>query len=99
MRAKGSPRNKRSMPTEVMPQHGLESWCGWITYFSANPKLRLCRLLPRLLIRIDGLAVLQLRRVQDPLGRRVLELLQVVALHVLELHLQHPRLGPLATRS
>src|SRR3954451_15906716 len=35
--AKGSPRNKRSMPTEVMPQHGLESWRGWITYFSASP--------------------------------------------------------------
>src|SRR3954451_12559994 len=36
--AKGSPRNKRSMPTEVMPQHGLEAWCGWIAYFSASPK-------------------------------------------------------------
>ncbi len=33
--------------------------------------------------------------VQDHLGLRVLELGEVVALHALELHLQHARLGPL----
>src|SRR5262245_39685630 len=52
----------------------------------------------RLLVRIDHLARLVLRRRYHDLGRHVPELADVIALDVLELHLQHARLRPFALR-
>src|SRR5262245_24706240 len=54
------------------------------------------RWLPRLLVGIDERAGRVGRRGDHHLGRHILELHGVVAPDVLELHLQHARLGPLA---
>ena len=50
--------------------------------------------LPGLLVWIDHLTRLVLRRCYHDLGREVSELADVVALDVLELHLEHARLRP-----
>ena len=52
-----------------------------------------------ILVRIDHLARLVLRRRYHDLGREVLELADVIALDVLELDLEHARLRPFALRA
>src|SRR5437016_1332080 len=47
-------------------------------------------------IGLDNLAGAKLLGFEDHLGFRIAELLEIVALDVLELHLQHPRLRPFA---
>src|SRR5262249_14611553 len=53
-------------------------------------------LLFRLLVRIDHIARLVLRRIEHHLGRKVAEIVDAVAADVLELDQQHPVLRPLA---
>src|SRR5438552_3064519 len=54
------------------------------------------RLLQRLLVRIDDAAGLVLLRPQNDALAGLVELRDVRALDALELHLEHPRRGPLA---
>src|SRR5215468_3394876 len=69
---------------------------GTITVLATSPRGRFLWSLFGLLVRIDHLARLILRRRYHHLGRDVPELADVIALDVLELHLEHARLRPFA---
>src|SRR5215469_4812127 len=69
---------------------------GTITVLATSPRGRFLWSLFGLLVRIDHLARLILRRRYYDLGRDVPELADVITLDVLELHLEHARLRPFA---